>query len=75
MILIILGVLLAVGVLGLVHQMTMFGNTCYYIGELNFQTTQCVAPVFYYAALGAAALLVLIGLALMLRLKSPSPSK
>lgn len=74
MILIILGIAMAVGILGLVHQMSMFGNTCYYVGELNLQTTQCIAPVFYYAALGGAALLIVAGLVQALRPKSPASS-
>lgn len=74
MILLVLGVLLGVATLGLIHQISMFGNTCFYIGELTPQS-QCIAPLIYYGALGAAALLTLIGLALMLRPKPAAPSK
>lgn len=73
MILLVLGVLLGVATLGLVHQFSMFGNTCYYIGEMNAQS-QCIAPVIYYAVLGVAALLVLLGLVRLIRTKSAAPS-
>lgn len=72
-ILIILGVLLAVATLGLVHQITLFGNTCFYIGEMNAQS-QCIEPVIYYGALGAAAVLVLVGVILMVRPKAGTPT-
>lgn len=72
--LIVIGILAAVGILGLVHQMSMLGNTCYYIGELNLQTTSCIPPVAYYGALGVAALLVVIGLVQLLKPKTSTPS-
>lgn len=75
MILLVLGVILGVATLGLVHQMSLFGNTCYYVGELNMQTTQCLAPVIFYGALGVAALLVLLGLVQMIRTKTAASSK
>ncbi len=74
MIFVIIGVIGGVATLGLVHQMSMFGNTCYYIGELNLQTSQCIPPVAYYGALGVAALFVIVGLVQMLRPNPPSPS-
>lgn len=74
MILLVLGVVLGVATLGLVHQMSMFGNTCYYIGELNLQTTSCIPPVVYFGALGVAALLTLVGIVRMLRASSKQPT-
>lgn len=72
MILLVLGVLLGVATLGLVHQMSLFGNTCFYVGELNMQTTQCLPPVAYYGALGVATLFILVGIIQMLRPKTPA---
>jgi len=72
-ILIVTGALVAVGVLSFVHQLSMFGNTCYFIGEMNIQS-ECIQPVFYYAALGAAAVLVLVGIVLMLKPTTGSPT-
>lgn len=65
--LLILGVVLGVAILGLVHQISMFGSTCYYVGELNMATTGCIPPVLYFGALALAALFVVLGVVKLIR--------
>lgn len=64
-VLLILGVALAVGTLTVVKQVSVFGNTCFFVGELTPQS-QCLAPGLYYGALGVAAILVVLGIAALL---------
>lgn len=65
-VLLILGVGLGVCTLALVKQVSIFGNTCFFVGALTPQT-QCLAPGLYFGALGVAAIMVVLGIASVLR--------
>jgi len=66
--LLISGAALGVGTLSVVKQVSVFGNTCLYVGELSTQTN-CLAPGAYYRALGVAGVLVVVGAAVLLKSK------
>lgn len=64
--LLILGVGIAVGTLTLIKQVNILGNSCFFVGEMTMQT-QCIAPGIYYGALGVAGVLVVLGVAGLLK--------
>lgn len=68
LLLLLLGVALGVGTLSLVHQVSVFGNTCFFVGELTAQT-QCLTPGVYYGGLGIAGIFVVLGASMLLRAK------
>lgn len=61
LLLLLAGVVLGVVTLTVVKQVSVFGNTCFYVGQLN-ANTQCLSPGFYYGALGLAGVLVVLGI-------------
>lgn len=67
-------IVLGVAVLGLVHQFNVFGSVCFYLGEAMPSPQDCINPTLYYGALGAAAVLVLVGVILMVRPKAGTPT-
>lgn len=70
MILIILGVVLGVCTLSFLHEFSLLGSTCFYVGELSPSST-CIPPFIYYAAFGAAALLILGGVVQLIKPSKP----
>lgn len=74
MVLIIIGIIGAVSTFAFIHEMSFLGNSCFYVGELNPQTTQCLPPLAFYGLLGVSALFVLAGLVQLLKPKTAPPS-
>jgi hypothetical protein len=73
MILLILGAVIGVLTLAVVGQVSLFGATCFFVGEFSPQT-QCLHPAVYYAPLGLAAVLFILGAVQLFRPKSNTSS-
>jgi hypothetical protein len=51
---IILGVVIGIFLLAFVNSVSLFGRTCYFIGDVSLNST-CFHPIFYFGAWAIAA--------------------
>lgn len=68
----VIGALIAVAALSFINKFEMLGAQCYYIGPLRFDQTTCIAPPIIYGIYAVAGLLVLWGIADIIKTRAPN---